>query len=70
MPETRYIDIYNNQGDLISQKPYEVSDVQLLEEVEKANCEQYLDLSSVSISQPEIWYLLRAFGKKLGYTVE
>lgn len=68
MPETRYNEIYKD-GVLISQEPYEVSDEQLAEETEQTTCEEYLKHSSDVITQPEIWYLLRVFGKKLGYTI-
>ena len=32
MPETRYVDVYDSQGNLIAQEPYEVSDEQLHDE--------------------------------------
>lgn len=36
MPEIRYIDVYDNQGNLISQEAYEVSDAQLEFEANQA----------------------------------
>lgn len=50
--------------------PYEVSDEELAQEEEERQCEEYLGHSPGSIPQHEIWYLLRAFGKRLGYKVE
>jgi len=36
MPEIRYIDVYDGQGNLIAQEPYEVSDEQLEAETNQA----------------------------------
>ena len=33
-PETRYIETYDNQGNLIDKEPYQVSDDELADEVE------------------------------------
>ena len=35
MPETRYIEEYDNQGNMINRIPYEVSDEQLADEAEE-----------------------------------
>ena len=35
MPETRYIEEYDNQGNIINKIPYEVSDEQLTDEAEE-----------------------------------
>ena len=35
MPETRYIEEYDNQGNMINKIPYEVSDEQLTDEAEE-----------------------------------
>ena len=35
MPETRYIEEYDNQGNIINKIPYEVSDEQLADEAEE-----------------------------------
>ena len=35
MPETRYIEEYDNQGNMINKIPYEVSDEQLADEAEE-----------------------------------
>jgi len=35
MPETRYIQEYDNQGNMINKIPYEVSDEQLADEAEE-----------------------------------
>lgn len=69
MPKTRYIEEYDNQGRLVNSVPYEVSDEEVASEQEKATCEVYLAQSPDVITQPEIWYLLRAFAKQLGYKV-
>lgn len=68
MPMTRYIEEYKD-GKLVNRIPFEVSDQQLADEAEKATCEEYLKLSPPVITQPQIWYLLRTFAKKLGYTI-
>lgn len=36
---------------------------------EKRLCEEYLSNPPSSIPQQQIWYLLRTFGKRLGYMV-
>jgi len=36
---------------------------------EKVICEEYLGFSNASITQPQMWYLLRAFGKQLGHEI-
>ena len=69
MPETRYIREFKD-GVEVNRIPYEVSDEELAEEAEQATCEEYLKHSSNVMTQPEMWYLLRAFAKKLGYKVE
>jgi len=68
MTEIRYIEQYED-GILINSIPYQVSDEQLAAEAEQLTCENYLALSPAVITQPQIWYLLRAFAKKLGYTI-
>lgn len=43
MPETRYIDTYDNQGNVISHEPYTVSDEQLLlEQLSKETNESHV----------------------------
>ena len=69
MPETRYIEEYDNNGNIINRVPYVVSDAELQAEADKATCEQYLAMSPAVITQPQIWWLLRYFGKRLGYKV-
>jgi len=68
MPEIRYIEQYKD-GELVTRIPYEVSDEELATEIERQTCEEYLAHSPLVITQPEIWYLLRAFAKKLGYRI-
>lgn len=47
-----------------------VSDEELAEDVEQATCEEYLATSPPLMTQVEVCFLLRAFGKKLGYKVD
>jgi len=54
----------------IGETPYEVSDEELQEETNQAICEEYLSHSVDSVKMPEIWWLLRYFGKKLGFKFE
>jgi len=70
MPETRYTDEYDNDGNIINRIPYEISDEELAEEAEKATCEQYLAFSPSVITPPQIWFLIRALAKKLGYELK
>lgn len=57
MPETRYIETYEQgTGKLISRKPYEVSDEELVEEQKSqrmANILDELDALKVKIEKPE-----------------
>lgn len=69
MPETRYTEEYKD-GKLVDRIPFEVSDEELAEEAETVTCEEYLHHSAAVITQPEMWFLLRAFAKRLGYKVE
>lgn len=71
MPETRYIEVYKEgTGQAIGYESYEVSDEELAQEIEDDICRQYLQQSPDVITMPEIWFLLRAFAKKLGYIEE
>lgn len=40
MPETRYIDVYDNEGNLIAQESYEVSDEELEQEATREAAEE------------------------------
>lgn len=57
MPETRYIDTYDGQGNLISHEPYEVSDAQLAEELANHRSTELKDLlkqgAYVVVSMPQ-----------------
>lgn len=80
MPETRYIKEFDNQGNLINQIPYEVSDEQLLIEQLGAESNSYHTLAvqayngwaSLTAAQKDkilkflLGYYL-ASGQKLGY---
>lgn len=69
MPETRYTKVYKD-GVLIDEEPYEVSDEELAQEADEATCEEYLGHSPDVITPPQMWFILRHFGKKLGYTFD
>lgn len=43
-PEIRYIEVYDNQGNLVSLDPYEVSDAQLEVEANQARLEELRQL--------------------------
>lgn len=63
----RHIDIDGNE---LPPTYDEIPEEELAQEEEDRTCGEYLARSSNVITQPEIWYLLRAFGKKLGYKVD
>lgn len=56
MPETRYIDEYDGQGNLVNHIPYTVSDAQLAEELADRRMNELRELlkqgASVIVSQP------------------
>lgn len=56
-------------GTLIFTKPLPPTDEELQGVADKATCEEYLAKSSEVIKMPEIWWLLRYFGKQLGLEV-
>ncbi len=63
MPETRYIDEYDNNGNAINRIPYEVSDDELeLEAVEKA-IDELLTLKDADLTVPQAARFLKALAK-------
>ena len=66
MPETRYIDEYDNDGNLINHIAYDVSDEQLTAEAELATIESYLAHSPPNITAPQIWATIRYIAKRVG----
>lgn len=70
MPETRFMRHFDKEGNELEPIPYEVSDEEVADEADRATCEKYLAKSSEVIKQPEIWWLLRYFGKRLGFEIK
>lgn len=71
MSETREVGrVHDGKGNILEVIIAEVSDEELAEEAEQATCEEYLATSPPLMSQVEVCFLLRAFGKKLGYKVD
>lgn len=66
MPETRYIEVYDNHGNIIALEPYEVSDEQLAEEAERATIEGYLAQSPPAITMPQLWAVIRHLARRAG----
>lgn len=72
MPKTRYIDVYDNQGNLIAQEPYEVSDAELVQEALNRHFNDihvtalafYADWDSVTLQQKD-----RIVRELLGYVL-
>jgi len=63
MPETRYIEEYDNQGNIINRIPYEVSD----EEVEREKAEETIsELSALAdddLKPPQVGRFLKALAR-------
>lgn len=63
MPETRYIEEYDNQGNIINRIPYEVSD----EEVEREKAEETIsELSALAdddLKTPQVGRFLKALAR-------
>ncbi len=63
MPETRYIDEYDNNGNVINKIPYEVSDEELeLEAAEKA-IDELSALKDDDLTIPQAARFLKALAK-------
>lgn len=63
MPETRYIEEYDNQGNIINRIPYEVSD----EEVEREKAEETISelsaLADEDLKPPQVGRFLKALAR-------
>jgi len=71
LPNQRGTEVCDGKGNVLGYEDvYEVSDEQLAEEAEQATCEEYLGQSPPLMTFVEVCFLLRAFGKKLGYEVK
>jgi 5-methylthioribose kinase len=63
MPETRYVEIYDNQGNVINTEPYEVSDAELgMERAEKAVAE-LSDLADTELTTSKLKKLVKALAR-------
>lgn len=69
MPETRYVEVSDGQGNVVDLEPYEVSDEELQEEADLATAQGYLASSPDVISQPEMWFLIRYLARRIGITL-
>lgn len=68
MPETRYKETYEQgTGILIAREPYEVSNEDLAKEEDERRALEILATSPTAITMPEMWELLRIFGRQFGY---
>ena len=60
MPETRYIEEYDNQGNIINQIPYEVSDEELEREQAEEDIAELFFLADNQVTVPKIGKFLKA----------
>lgn len=60
MGEIRYVDVYDNEGNVIAQEPYEVSDEELYQEQLAGEMN---DVHSQAISALKNWYSLSSAQK-------
>ena len=67
MPEQRYIETYDGQGNLIDKEPYEVSDEELAREADEARLREILAMSHSAIPVPVLAEGFILLCKRLGY---
>ena len=63
MPETRYIEEYNNQGNIINRIPYHVSDEELKREQAEKDLAELLQLGDDQVTVPKIGKFLKALAR-------
>ena len=66
MPETRYTKVYDGQGNLIVEEPYEVSDEQLHRETEDSRIAELLAMGHSAVPVPLLTELVFLLAKRLG----
>ena len=67
MPETRYIEEYQN-GKLVNRIPYQVSDEDLQEEADEARLRKIATMPPAALSVPELAEGFKLLCKRLGVT--
>lgn len=63
MPETRYIEEYDNQGNIINKIPYEVSDEELEREAAEEAISELSALADEDLKPPQIGKFLKALAR-------
>lgn len=63
MPETRYIEEYNNQGNIINNIPYEVSDEELAREQAEEDLAELFSMADDQVTVPKIGTFLKALAR-------
>ena len=63
MPETRYIEEYDNQGNIINNIPYEVSDDELEKEQAEEDLAELFSMADDQVTVPEVGKFLKALAR-------
>ena len=63
MPEIRYIETYDNQGNVVETTSYEVSDEELEREQAEGDLEELLALADEQVIMPKIGKFLKALAR-------
>lgn len=63
MPETRYIEEYDNQGNIINKIPYEVSDEELEREKAEETISELSALADEDLRPPQVGKFLKALAR-------
>lgn len=63
MPETRYIEEYDNQGNVINRIPYEVSDEELLREGVEKEVAELSALPDAELTTAKLKKLVKALAR-------
>lgn len=63
MPETRYIEEYDNQGNIINKIPYEVSDEELEREKAEEAISKLSALADEDLRPPQVGKFLKALAR-------
>ena len=63
MPETRYIEEYDNQGNIINKIPYEVSDEELEREKAEETVSELSALADEDLRPPQVGKFLKALAR-------
>ena len=63
MPETRYVEEYDNNGNIINRIPYEVSDEQLAQEEAEKTIAELSALADGDLKVPQVGKFLKALAK-------